>query len=138
MIIRRLVSDLCIPTEIIGMPIVREEDGLAMSSRNTYLTGEQRKIAPLIYQSLLSAANDLKLNKTDYHSIEKNGYNTLEEAGFRPEYFSIRCTRDLGVPGNDESELSVFVAAWLGAARLIDNIKVSLAETRSLNEPEKK
>jgi pantoate--beta-alanine ligase len=123
-IIQRMVSDLCIPTEIIGMPIIRDDNGLAMSSRNAYLTEEQRKLAPMIYQTLQIAADKLK-NKTEDHStIEQQGFLTLENAGFTPEYFSVRRTRDLGVPNSNEKELSILLAAWLGSARLIDNIKV--------------
>ena len=129
MIIRRLVSDLCIPTEIIGMPIIREADGLAMSSRNAYLDEEQRKIAPIIYQTLLSASDQLKQKKHDHQTIEQKGFTALEKVGLRPEYFSIRRTEDLALPQGDEDELSVLVAAWLGTARLIDNIKVTIEKT---------
>ncbi|MGK0298366.1 MAG: pantoate--beta-alanine ligase [Gammaproteobacteria bacterium] len=126
MIIQRMVSDLCIPTKIIGMPIIRDDDGLAMSSRNAYLTEEQRKLAPMIYQTLQLAADKLK-NRTDNHStIEQQGFQALENAGFTPEYFSVRRTGDLGVPNGDESDLSILLAAWLGTARLIDNIKIKL------------
>jgi pantoate--beta-alanine ligase len=124
MIIRRMVSDLCIPTEIIGMPIIREEDGLAMSSRNAYLSEKQRGLAPLIYQSLQLAAEKLQHKTSNIASIEKEGYLALEQAGLRPEYFSVRSTQNLTVPNGDEDELIILVAAWLGPARLIDNIKV--------------
>jgi pantoate--beta-alanine ligase len=126
LIIRRLVSDLCIPTEIIGMPVIRNEDGLAMSSRNAYLSAEERKLAPLIYQTLTSAAKELQNNRDEYETIEREGIKILENAGFKPEYFSIRCSSDLSEPGPDDRELSILVAAWLGSARLIDNIKVVL------------
>ncbi len=124
LIIRRMVSDLCIPTEIIGMPVIREEDGLAMSSRNAYLSPDERKLAPIIFQTLTNAAQELEKHKTNYEDIEKEGYQTLEKAGFKPEYFSIRRSSDLNEPGMDDRELSILVAAWLGSARLIDNVKV--------------
>ncbi len=126
LVIRRLVSDLCIPTDIIGMPIVREADGLAMSSRNAYLTVEQRKIAPVIHQSLLTASARLQQAGGVYGQVELEGMQTLEAAGFRPEYFSVRRSVDLGEPGADDRQLSVLAAAWLGPARLIDNIKITL------------
>jgi pantoate--beta-alanine ligase len=121
--IQRMVSDLCIPTEIIGMPIVREKDGLAMSSRNSYLSGEQRKIAPAIYKSLLSAVDKLKQG-TGFTQVEREGFTELESAGLKPEYFSIRRTIDLGKAEPADKAVSILVAAWLGPARLIDNIKV--------------
>jgi pantoate--beta-alanine ligase len=126
MIIRRLVSDLCIPVEIIGMPIIREKDGLAMSSRNSYLNEKERAVAPLIYRSLQNAAEVLKKGDASHEAIEKQGFEELEKAGFRPEYFSIRRTEDLGEPQGGEEELSILVAAWLGSARLIDNVRVTL------------
>ena len=127
LVIKRLVRDLCMPTDIIGMPIYREVDGLAMSSRNSYLTAEERQKAPIIYRSLQEAAAQLKKNPQDIAGIEVRGMQTLEENGCRPEYFSIRRTDDLDVPGPDDTRLRILVAAWLGSARLIDNIQVDLA-----------
>ena len=124
LVIRRLASDLCIATEIIGMPIIREADGLAMSSRNAYLDPEQRRVAPVIYQNLLAAADKLKDPGADIAAVEGEGIHALELAGLRPEYFSVRRTADLAEPAPGDRELSVLTAAWLGAARLIDNVKV--------------
>jgi len=126
LIIRRLVSELCIPTEIIGMPIVRESDGLAMSSRNAYLNEAERKVAPAIYKTLQAAAEKLRQKTASFNSIEVEGVAALQTAGLRPEYFSIRRASDLGEPGAGDQELSILVAAWLGSARLIDNLKVKL------------
>lgn len=125
LVIRQLVSDLCIPTEIIGMPIVREADGLAMSSRNAYLTPEQRRIAPVIYRTL-QAAIDRLAGGVKVGMLESMGMQTLETAGLRPEYFSVRRSADLAEPGPADRELSILTAAWLGSARLIDNVKVHL------------
>jgi len=124
LVIRRLVYDLCIPTEIIGMPIVREADGLAMSSRNGYLNQKQRRLAPVIYKTLQAAATKLHKRQADIVSIETEGMLALESAGLRPEYFSVRRTSDLGESGPEDRGLSILTAAWLGPARLIDNIKV--------------
>ncbi len=126
LIIRRTVEDLCFPVEVIGMPVVREKDGLAMSSRNSYLDDEQREIAPLIYQTLTSAAELLSKNLADISAIESEGLKQLESVGFRPEYFSIRRSSDLMPAGSDDKEVSILTAVWLGSARLIDNIKVVL------------
>lgn len=126
LVIQQLVKDLCIPTTIIGMPIVREADGLAMSSRNSYLTSEQRRIAPVIYRTLQVAADRMLNQHGNIADIESEGMETLEAAGLRPEYFSVRRSVDLGEPEANDRELSILAAAWLGPARLIDNVKILL------------
>ncbi|MEJ2760937.1 MAG: pantoate--beta-alanine ligase [Gammaproteobacteria bacterium] len=126
LVIRRLVRDLCMPVEVMGMPIVREADGLAMSSRNAYLTPAERRRATLLYQSLTAAAEALRQGGRDLATIERAGTERLAEAGFRPEYFSIRRNQDLGEPGPGDRDLRILVAAWLGEARLIDNLRVAL------------
>ena len=126
MVIRRMVDDLCIPIEIIGHPIIRESDGLAMSSRNSYLSDEERAIAPAIYEILKSAKLLVADDNADFRRIEDDAVNRLRESGFNPEYFTVRRSRDLAEAQVHEKELSILVAAWLGNARLIDNIQVSL------------
>ena len=126
MIIRRMVDDLCIPIEIIGHPIIRESDGLAMSSRNSYLSDEERAIAPAIYEILKSAKLLVADDNADFRRIEDDAVNRLRESGFNPEYFTVRRSRDLAEAQGHEKELSILVAAWRGNARLIDNIQVSL------------
>jgi pantoate--beta-alanine ligase len=123
-VIRRMVADLCMPVEIIGAPTVRESDGLAMSSRNQYLTPAERRIAPRIFQELERAAAQLVSGDSDYIRIEASALEALASAGFRPDYFSVR-TRELGQPPPDAHELVVLVAARLGRARLIDNVQVT-------------
>jgi pantoate--beta-alanine ligase len=126
LVIRRLVEDLCIPVDIVGMPIVREPDGLAMSSRNAYLDEIQRRTAPVIYRTLLAAADRLRRSPGAIVAIESEGTSALQTAGLRPEYFSVRRSEDLGVPRAGDRRLSILTAAWLGKARLIDNVKVRL------------
>jgi pantoate--beta-alanine ligase len=126
LVIRRMVHDLCIPVTVVGMPTVREADGLAMSSRNGYLTPEERSRAPLIYQTLRQAAATLRAGKVAAETIERDAWQALAAAGFRPEYVSIRRLDDLEPPAADERRFSILAAAWLGGARLIDNIKVDL------------
>lgn len=126
LVVRRMVADLCLPVEIVGMPIVREPDGLAMSSRNAYLTAAERELAPLIYRTLSAAAEQLRRGTADLAAIEDAGMRQLEAAGFRLEYFAIRRTDDLAEPAPGERRLSVLAAAWLGTTRLIDNVKVRL------------
>jgi pantoate--beta-alanine ligase len=124
-IIRQMVADLLFAIEIVAAPTVREPDGLAMSSRNQYLTVAERKIAPRLYAALQHAAAHLRGTAVDFASIEQAGTAALAASGFTPEYFSIRDARDLSTPRADSPELVVLTAARLGQARLIDNLKVS-------------
>jgi pantoate--beta-alanine ligase len=122
-IIRRMVADLCMAVEIVGAPTVRDSDGLAMSSRNQYLTPAEREVAPRIYQALQAAANRLQAGDTELSSIERTGVQALTTAGMKPDYFSVRRAQDLGAPAPDTTHLVVLTAARLGKARLIDNIQ---------------
>jgi pantoate--beta-alanine ligase len=124
LVIRRLVTDLCFPIDIIGVPTVREADRLAMSSRNQYLTKEERKVAATLNKTLLQAKHSIKNGATDFPGLEKNAMKQLQAAGFRPEYFSIRRVDDLQPAQVDDPSLVILVAAWLGEARLIDNVRV--------------
>jgi pantoate--beta-alanine ligase len=123
-IIRRMVADLCMAVEIVGAPTVRDSDGLAMSSRNQYLTSAERQVAPRIYQTLRAAANRLQAGDTEFSSIERTGVEALAKGGMKPDYFSVRRAQDLGAPAPDTKHLVVLTAARLGKARLIDNIQV--------------
>lgn len=123
-IIRRLVADMCFPIEVVAAPTAREVDGLAMSSRNQYLTAAERKIAPRLYVALQGAVARLAAADQDFAAIERAGILELEAAGFQPEYFSIREARNLRAPQELSQELVVLTAARLGKARLIDNLKV--------------
>ncbi|HXS22423.1 MAG TPA: pantoate--beta-alanine ligase [Steroidobacteraceae bacterium] len=125
-IIRRMVADLCMPVTIIPAPTVREPDGLAMSSRNQYLTDEERRKAPVIHQLLLAAVARLRAGDRDFAAIERTGLEALEQSGFRPDYFAVRRADDLSSPDAntaDTGHLVVLVAARLGRARLIDNLQ---------------
>ena len=123
-IIRQMARDLCYPIEIVGVPTVREDDGLAMSSRNQYLDEEERAVAGQIYKTMLEVKQQVEAGELSFNSIETNARQQLQNAGFQPEYVSIRQSADLepGQPGSDK--LRVFVAAWLGEARLIDNLEI--------------
>lgn len=125
-VIRRMVRDLLVPTEIVAMPIIREADGLAMSSRNSYLDSEQRDTAALIFQTLTAAATLVREQSRALADIEAEATRTLAAAGMRPEYFSVRRQDDLLPAAAGDQNLIVLVAAWLGSARLIDNIRVDL------------
>jgi pantoate--beta-alanine ligase len=125
-IIRRMVADLCMPVTLVGAPTVREPDGLAMSSRNQYLTDEERRKAPLIHQTLRAAVDRLRAGVRDFADIERAGTRALESAGFRPDYFAVRRADDLGSPEADTRHLVVLTAARLGRARLIDNLRLDV------------
>jgi len=124
-IIRRMVADLCMPVKIIGAPTVRDHDGLAMSSRNQYLTEAERTLAPRIYAALQAAAQRVRVGDVDFASIERAGFQALESAGFRPDYFRVRKAEDLGTATALARELVILTAARIGKARLIDNVQVT-------------
>ena len=123
-VIRRMVADLCMPVEIVGAPTVRDADGLAMSSRNQYLTSTERPVAPRIYETLQAAAQRLSSGDVEFASIERFGVEALTKVGMKPDYFAVRRAEDLAAPANDTKHLVVLTAARLGKARLIDNIQV--------------
>jgi len=125
MVIRRMVADLAIPVEIVGKATVREADGLAMSSRNGYLTPDQRRIAPLLNQTLAATSALLKCGERDYARLEEAAKDSLQTAGFRPDYYAIRSALDLGAPSDRQAPLVVLAAAYLGTTRLIDNLIVA-------------
>lgn len=122
-VIRRMTLDLAMPVEIQAADTVREADGLALSSRNAYLTDDERRRAPALYRALGEAAARLEAGKRDFAAIEAEAVWVLENAGFEPEYVSIR-RPDLGEPDAGEKEFVVLGAARLGRARLIDNVGV--------------
>lgn len=123
-VIRQLVRDLNLPLEVIGVPIARAEDGLALSSRNGYLTAEQRQIAPTIYQSLKNAQQQLQQGMALAEVLETIKQQ-LTEAGFVVDYVEAR-TPDLKPIDEFNQDLVLFVAAKLGTTRLIDNFQVKL------------
>lgn len=126
LLIRLMVSDLGMPTGILGVNTVREADGLAMSSRNAYLTPAERPRAAHLYATLLALAGQIQLARRIPVGAETDALTALEASGFRPDYVSVRRQSDLGVPGPDDRKLVILAAAWLGRARLIDNIELNL------------
>ncbi len=131
MVIRHMVSDLCLPVEIIGVPTVREADGLAMSSRNGYLTTQEREQAPELYRIMRSTADEIEAGAEDYAKLEADARQHLENAGFRPDYYTIRRADDLAEPAAGDRGLVIVAAAYLGRARLIDNLSVLAPDARS-------
>jgi pantoate--beta-alanine ligase len=122
LLIRRMTLDLALPVEVIGAPTVRANDGLALSSRNRYLTPAERARAPAIYQALRAAVGRIDAGDRDYEGIEHAGREALERAQMAADYFSIRNAVDLSVPA-EASDLIVLTAARLGRSRLIDNLR---------------
>jgi pantoate--beta-alanine ligase len=123
LVIRRMTEDLCLPVEIVGVPTVREPDGLAMSSRNGYLGPDEREAAPALYRALQEAAQAIA-GGGDLAVVEQRAAEALAAAGLRPEYVSVRRAEDLGMPAAGDGDLVILAAAHLGRARLIDNLRV--------------
>lgn len=126
LVIRRMAEDLSLAITIVTAPTVREEDGLAMSSRNAYLTEAERATAPELYRALRQIGDDLQDGQRDFEALEARALSMLEDAGFEPEYVAIRRALDLSMPDRDCDELVALAAARLGKARLIDNIVVTI------------
>jgi pantoate--beta-alanine ligase len=122
-VIRRVVDDLNLPVKIVGAPTVRGEDGLALSSRNRYLSPGERAAAPAMYRALDRARRKLEAGDTDYAGMQAEGLEALAQAGFRPDYFEVRTADRLAVPTQDDVNIVVLAAGRIGKARLIDNIQ---------------
>jgi pantoate--beta-alanine ligase len=127
LLVRRLVQDLCLPIGIDAVETVREADGLAMSSRNNYLQPQERATAPELYRQLCRVREQVEGGDTGFAALEAAATEALVAAGFRPDYVSIRRAADLGAPGAGERAMRVLAAARLGAARLIDNLRISIS-----------
>jgi len=125
MVIRHMVEDLAMPVRIVGIDTVRESDGLAMSSRNGYLTEQERLTAPILYRVISGLAQRLRDGDNDYASLQLQATSQLNEDGFRTDFIAIRRASDLSEPAAGEADLVILAAAYLGEARLIDNIEVS-------------
>jgi len=125
-IIRRMTVDLDLPVRIVAAPTVRAPDGLAMSSRNRYLSTADRAIAPKIYASLQEATARLAAGERNLAQLEEQGAAALREAGMQPDYFAVRDAASLQPPDAKTREIVVLAAARLGKARLIDNLRVAL------------
>lgn len=121
-IIKQLVTELALPIQIKQVVTQREEDGLAFSSRNSYLNVADRKIAPKLYKELMKLKNLIEEGRRDFNALEVKAVNALQEAGFSPDYVAIRNGQDLSKPRYDTDFIAILAAAWLGNARLIDNV----------------
>ena len=126
-VIRKMAHDLCLPVQIMGAPIVRAADGLALSSRNGYLSDEQRRVAPRLYQTLQQIQQQLVGGRRDFPAIIEEARVELTVAGFQPDYLDLRDAHSLQPVTPDCQDIVILAAAYLGTTRLIDNLQVSLA-----------
>lgn len=124
-VIKAMVRDLNIPVEITGVDTVREPGGLAMSSRNGYLTDAEKRVAPRLYQSLCAARDAILTGYQAYADIEQQALQFLQQAGFQPDYFSVCRSSDLKKAATEDRDLVLLAAARLSKTRLIDNIHFS-------------
>jgi pantoate--beta-alanine ligase len=126
MVIRALVRQLNFGIEIVGVDTKRELSGLAMSSRNGYLSPEQKTQAAQLYAQLQQLRTALESGRRDYESLCQEAASALKQLGWQVDYVEIRAQQDLSLPGPDQTELVVLAAAKLGNTRLIDNCEVNL------------
>jgi pantoate--beta-alanine ligase len=124
-VIKTMVRDLNIPVEIMGVDTVREPDGLAMSSRNGYLTHDEKGVAPKLYQSLCAARDAILVGNHTYEAVEQQALHFLQQAGFEADYFSVCRGSDLMKATTEDVDLVILAAVKLGKTRLIDNIYFS-------------
>ncbi|EDS9392752.1 pantoate--beta-alanine ligase [Salmonella enterica] len=127
-LIHKMVADMSYDIEIVGVPIIRAKDGLALSSRNAYLTAEQRKIAPGLYNVMNSIAEKLIAGNRELQEIIAIAEQELNEKGFRADDIQIRDADTLQELTETSKRAVILAAAWLGQARLIDNQSVTLAQ----------
>ncbi|AOV16587.1 pantoate--beta-alanine ligase [Acidihalobacter aeolianus] len=128
LLVRRMASDLDIPVRIHGVPVVRDEDGLALSSRNSRLDEASRRRAPMLHQCLGKAEELLRQGAAAFDKIERAATDALAKAGFRVEYLVIRRAEDLAPAERGERNLVLLAAAWIGGVRLIDSLPTVLAD----------
>jgi len=124
LVLANMARQFALPIEIILAETVRAEDGLALSSRNTYLSPEERREAPRLYQLLRKARDEINAGARDYQRIELDVMAELAHHGWKPDYIAVRGRTDLEPPQNGERNVVVLAAARLGRTRLIDNIEV--------------
>ena len=123
-VVRRLAADLRTGTRIVGVPTVRDEDQLALSSRNRYLSQEQRRIAPALHRCLRRTEARLRCGERDYPALEREGLDALRRSGFSPHYYRIVDADSLGPVTADNERLTVLASGTIGNTRLIDNVTV--------------
>ena len=124
-VIRRMVEDLCMPIQVTSAPIHREADGLAMSSRNRYITDEERPKVIVLKDALDWIASQIKIGNRNFSELEKAAAEQVEAAGFNVDYLTCSNSKTLDLAANDDSEITILGAIFTESARLIDNVSVS-------------
>jgi len=125
-VVKTMATDLSIPVEIIGVPTMREVSGLAMSSRNGYLSADEKHTAPALFNTLKHCAQLLKSGNKDFATLENEAKSALENAGLKPDYFSIAQRDTLKAATLEDTRFVILAAAFLGSVRLIDNLQVEV------------
>lgn len=125
-IIRKMVDDLALPVSVHGIETAREASGLARSSRNGYLSAEQKAVAPLLYQTIKGIGDALAAGDQDFKRLIQAGKQQLQDAGLQPDYLAIANSATLRPATREDSHLVILAAAFLGSTRLIDNLRVSV------------
>lgn len=125
-VIRKMAQDLCLPVQIMGEPTVRAEDGLALSSRNGYLSEAERRLAPQLYQTLQSIASEIQSGQRDYAALIERARQQLQAQGLRADYLDLRDAVSLDPVNAQTTDMVVLAAAYVGKTRLIDNLHFEL------------
>jgi len=125
-VIRRMAADLCMRAKIVGAPIARDHDGLALSSRNAFITADERPRVSQLNQSLEWARQQIQNGKRDYGRIEAEAKQQILDAGFRPDYFSVCNAQNLAPALDDDTDLAILGALFTEGARLIDNVRLEI------------
>ena len=125
-VIRRMAEDLCMPVKISSAPIHREPDGLAMSSRNSYISEEERPLVKVLKEVLELIAQQIKAGNLDFSKLEQDAAKQIEYAGFRTDYITISNSKTLQPAAVDDRQITILGAMYTESARLIDNISIRL------------
>jgi pantoate--beta-alanine ligase len=125
-VIKAMVTDLSMNLKVFGVATTRDVDGLAMSSRNQYLKGKERKLAPILYEKMQQLSIEIKTGRRDFSTLTQAYKLQLAELGFNPDYLEIRNVENLLQPGHEDRHLVLLAAAFLGKTRLIDNLQIRL------------
>lgn len=121
-VIRKMAHDLCLPVQVMGEPTVRAEDGLALSSRNGYLSSEERQVAPVLFETLQQVAKAIQAGAQDYPVLIETARQRLADAGLRADYLDLRDAITLNPVDTETRDMVILAAAYLGKTRLIDNL----------------
>jgi pantoate--beta-alanine ligase len=125
-VIKAMVTDLSMNLKVFGVTTTREDDGLAMSSRNQYLRGTDRNLAPTLYEKMQQLASEIQTGRRDFSKLTQEYKSQLSKLGFNPDYLEIRNAENLLQPSHEDQDLVLLAAAFLGKTRLIDNLPISL------------